>query len=237
MNLIKNKKIKIIAIVIASLLIILVGGFYIYTLDYYRADSTAIQTFAENTNSIQDSDEMTVFYPDKRQDSGMGFIFYPGGKVEASAYAPLLSKLSHEGITCVMLKMPFNLAVFDVDAADKVYDEFPEIKKWYLGGHSLGGAMASSYVGKNSDKLRGLILLGAYPINDSEIPTLAIYGSEDEGLDKSKLEETENKLEIVGGNHAYFGDYGEQEGDGTASITRREQQAMAIDAIIDFMEE
>lgn len=237
MSLIKNKKIKIVTIVIASLLIILVGGFYIYTLDYYRADSIAIEAFSQNTISIQDNEEMIVFYPDKHQDNGVGFIFYPGGKVEASTYAPLLEKLSHEGITCVLIKMPFNLAVFDVDATDKVYNEFPEIENWYLGGHSLGGAMASSYVEKNSDKLRGLILLGAYPINDSEIPTLAIYGSEDQGLDKTKLEGTENKLEIVGGNHAYFGDYGEQEGDGTASITRQEQQAVAIDAIINFMEE
>jgi hypothetical protein len=95
--------------------------------------------------------------------------------------------------------------------------------------------MASSYVNKNSDKLMGLVLLGAYPINDSDLPTLAVYGTEDNGLDISKLEGVENRLELIGGNHAYFGDYGEQKGDGVASMTRDEQQELTIAAIIDFI--
>jgi hypothetical protein len=235
----KNKKgkIKIIAISFASILVILISVFYVYTLDYYRADSTAIQAFSQNeTINVQDIDNMIVFYPDKEKDIDIGFIFYPGGKVEAKAYSPLLSELTNKGITCVLLKMPFNLAVFNIKAADKVYEKFPNIQNWYLGGHSLGGAMASSYAEKNSHKLKGLILLGAYPINDSDISTLAIYGSEDDGLDKTKLKETKNKLEITGGNHAYFGDYGEQKGDGTASITRDKQQSITIDSIIDFIQ-
>ena len=79
-----------------------------------------------------------------------GFIFYPGGKVEYTAYAPLM---------CVLLKMPLNLAVLDVNAADSVFDMFPEISSWYIGGHSLGGSMAASYALENTDKLEGLVLL------------------------------------------------------------------------------
>ena len=131
--------------------------------------------------------------------------------------------------------MPFNLAVFNINAADKIYDKLPQISNWYICGHSLGGAMASSYVGNNSDKVNGLILLGAYPVNDSGLPTLAIYGSGDIKLDLTKLEDVQNKLEIVGGNHAYFGNYGEQKGDGKAVITREEQQEQTVDAIISFM--
>ena len=229
----KNRARKII-VVLAILIIVLFGSFYIYTLDYYRADEYANQIFATVATNVQETD-MTVIYPDKQTGSKVGLIFYPGGKVEASAYLPLLEKISKEGITCILLKMPFNLAVFDVDAADKVYDKFPDIEKWYLGGHSLGGAMASSYVGKNSEKLDGLILLGAYPVNNAELPTIAIYGSEDEGLDKTKLEGIENRLEIIGGNHAYFGNYGEQKGDGVAAITREEQQEQTVVAIIEFV--
>ena len=77
-------------------------------------------------------------------------------------------------------------------------------------------------------KLDGLILLGAYPINDADIPTIAIYGSEDMGLDEAKLAAAQVKYEILGGNHAYFGNYGEQKGDGTASITRDSQQEQAV---------
>jgi hypothetical protein len=209
----------------------------VYTLDYYRADDTAKAAVTLENGRVKMLGDMNVFMPEKAADTGTGFIFYPGGKVEAAAYAPLLSQLSQKGFTCVLLKMPFNLAVFDVNAADKVYSEFPQIKKWYLGGHSLGGAMASSYVGKNSDKLSGLILLGAYPVNDSTLPTLVLYGSEDINLDLTKLEAVKNKIEISGGNHAYFGDYGEQKGDGIAAITRAEQQAIAVNEIVKFISE
>ena len=231
----RKKRIRITAIVVASLIIGLFVGFYIYTLDYYRADEYVAEVFLSDSTNIQSLGNMTVIYPDMNRDSKVGFIFYPGGKVEATAYIPLLDKISEEGITCILLKMPFNLAVFNVNAADKVFEEFPNIEKWFLGGHSLGGAMASSYVGKYFEKLNGLILLGAYPINEADIPTLAVYGSEDEGLNISKLEETINKLEIIGGNHAYFGNYGEQKGDGVAAITREEQQEIAAEVIVDFI--
>ena len=96
--------------------------------------------------------------------------------------------------------------------------------------------MASSYVEDNTDKLDGLILLGAYSINDAPIATIAIYGTEDIKLDLEKLESVD-QIVIEGGNHAYFGNYGEQDGDGTASITREEQQAQTVEAIIKFAQE
>lgn len=231
-----KKPLKITAISIVAIIFILMGGFYFYTMDYYRADDFAVQTFTTDGTSLQNQGNMMVFYPDKEMDSNTALIFYPGGKVEATAYAPLLTKLSQNGITCVLVKMPFNLAVFDKDAAESVYNKFPDIKNWYIGGHSLGGAMASNYVDKNSEKIKGLILLGSYPVNNSNISTLAIYGSEDIRLDKTKLDNTKNKLEIVGGNHAYFGNYGEQKGDGTAAITRDEQQTQTVEAIIKFIQ-
>lgn len=229
----KNRRLKTV-IIIAVVLVILFGGFYSYTLNYYRADASVESLLAQSKN-IQTLGNITVIYPQEQTDLHTGFIFYPGGKVEAAAYLPLLEKLSQEGVTCILLKMPLNLAVFDITAAERVYDRFPDIQSWYLGGHSLGGAMASSYVGSHGDNLSGLILLGAYPVNDAALPTLVIYGSEDVGLDLTKLEGTENILEIIGGNHAYFGNYGEQKGDGVAAITREDQHTQTIDAIMSFI--
>ena len=231
-----KKRLKITAIIIAALLVIIIGGFYIYTLDYYRADPIARRTIADQAESIQVQKNMTVLYPDEEMDLAAGLIFYPGGKVEAIAYVPLLELLAREGITCVLVEMPFNLAVFDVNAASKIYGQFPEIKEWYIGGHSLGGAMASSYVENNRAMLKGLILLGAYPINDADLPVLAIYGSEDIRLDKAKLANLPNVIRIAGGNHAQFGNYGEQRGDGTATITREAQQAQTVEAILEFIQ-
>lgn len=234
MNKKSKKSLKILMISLVIFLTILCGGFYIYTVDYYRANSTAHEVM-DNSSNIETTGNMTVFLADSNMNKNVGLIFYPGGKVEAIAYAPFLKALSDKGVTCVLVKMPFNLAVFNINAADGVIKKFPEIKKWYLGGHSLGGAMASSYVNKNSAKLQGLILLGAYPINESSIPTLAIYGSEDIMLDTSKLATVVNKLELEGANHAHIGNYGEQKGDGVATMSREEQQAKTVDAILEFI--
>ena len=223
----KTKPLKIILISIFSLLVILFLSFYIYTLDYSRADSGVDELLAKN--NIQVENNVTIIAPNNSKN--IGLIFYPGGKVEAKAYLPLLEKISEEGITCYLVKMPFNLAIFDINAATKIIEENTKINKWYLAGHSLGGAMASSYAKNNHSKLDGLILLGAYPINDAPVDTLCLYGSFDIALDQSKLDKVSNKHEIIGGNHAYFGNYGKQKGDGTATITRDKQQEITVNKI------
>lgn len=239
-----KKGLQYAAIGLAAFLLAAGGGFWIYAQDYYRADAAARQVLAEPQGKVEALEKMWVFRPDPEQtgrerDGGSpGLIFYPGGKVEAAAYAPLLQKLAQHGITCVLMEMPFNLAVLDANAADRAFAQLPQVKRWYIGGHSLGGAMAGSYAGAHADKLEGLILLGAYSAAaiPEDLPTLAIYGSEDRVLDRSKLPISPNTLlEIAGGNHAYFGDYGEQKGDGTAAISREEQQRQTAEAIVKFM--
>lgn len=231
----KQKKITWIMLTVVVVILILVGAFYVYTLDYYRASEDVHQLIASEKQNIDITHKIMVVNPEETEAREIGLIFYPGGKVEAIAYLPLLYKLSQKGITCFLIEMPFNLAVFDINAANSVFEKYPEIKTWFIAGHSLGGAMASSYMKKNYNKVDGLILMGAYPINDAEVATLAIYGSEDVNLDRTKLENTENKIEISGGNHAYFGNYGEQKGDGKATITREEQQEIAVKEIIEFI--
>ncbi len=235
-----KRRVKITLLSVVTVLVLLCAGFYIYTLNYYRADESAVAVLssteeAEAGPRIEQKDGMWIFHPSAEQDMGVGFIFYPGGKVEDKAYSVLLQQLSQKGITGVLVHMPFNLAVFDIDAAAQVYAQLPEIKQWVIGGHSLGGAMASSYVEKNQDRVEGLVLLGAYPVNDSDIPTLVMYGSEDKVLDKSKLPASLNPYVIEGGNHAHFGNYGEQKGDGEATITREEQQQVAAEEISKFI--
>jgi len=224
---------RTILIVLAALLLVLAVAFTVYVQDYRHADETALAQL--DNPAVRQEDNLTILIPDTANDTGDGLIFYPGGKVQAEAYLPLLMHLRQGGVTCILVTMPFRLAVFNIDAADAIYDRFPAVSRWYLGGHSLGGAMASSYVAGNESKLTGLILLGAYPVNGSKIPTLCIYGSEDIMLDRTKLVGVANQLEIAGGNHAQVGNYGIQEGDGVASISREEQQATTAEAMLAFL--
>lgn len=215
--------------IILGLLIGLIAGFFWYTSDYYRADEEAM-TILNNANDLTEFDG----YVELKANSDIGLIFYPGAKVESYAYLVLLNSLKEEGINVFLVKMPFNLAVFNINAADTIIETYPNIKNWYIAGHSLGGAMASQYLDKNSDLFEGLIQLAAYPLNASEENTLILYGSNDYILDLSNLEGFE-AVNIVGGNHAYFGNYGEQEGDGVALITREDQQQITIESILDFV--
>ena len=224
---------RYILIIFAALLVFLAVAFFSYVSDYRHADETTLSLL--QSDSIHQEGNLTILTPDAGNDTGRGLIFYPGGKVEDIAYLPLLEKLRAQGVTVALVKMPFNLAVFDINAADKVPAAIPSVSRWYIGGHSLGGAMASSYIDGKEDRYSGLILLGAYPVNDSTIPTLCIYGSEDVMLDKSKLSGVRNVLELVGGNHAQFGNYGTQDGDGVASISREEQQTKAAEAMVAFL--
>ena len=162
-------------------------------------------------------------------------IFYPGAKVEAAAYLPLLNQLRQTGLTCILVEMPFHLAIFDVNAAEDVMAQFPDIQHWYIAGHSMGGAMASQFASEYPDEVDGLLLLGAYLYGDyPPADTLTVYGSLNQSVE-DKIDYTENVVEIEGGNHAQFGNYGPQKGDLPATISAEEQQAQTVEAISDFI--
>ena len=153
--------------------------------------------------------------------------------------------LAERGILSVLIEMPFNLAVLDVNAADGIREKFPQIESWYMAGHSLGGSMAASYMAKHKDDFDGMIMLAAYSTADlTDSRVLSIYGTEDGVMNfekynkyKKNLPENFSEAVIVGGNHAGFGMYGPQEGDGKATITTIEQIEKTVDAILNFINE
>ncbi len=147
----------------------------------------------------------------------------------------MLDQIRQTGVTCILVHMPFHMAIFDSNAADDVIEQFPSIEHWYIAGHSMGGAMASQYAANHSDQVDGLILLGSYIYGDyPDEDTLTIYGSLNQSVE-DHIHYTENIVEIEGGNHAQFGNYGPQKGDLPATISAEEQQAQTVDAIQDFI--
>ena len=213
-------------------LVAVAGGFFWYVSDYYPAQDTALAVLAqEDGTDVRET--CTVLSPTYPTDTAL--IFYPGAKVEETAYLPLLDQLRQTGLTCILAKMPFRLAIFDADAAQDIMAAFPEVDHWYLAGHSLGGAMASRFAAGHRDEVEGLILLGAYPYGDYPAEdTLVVYGSLNQSVEEH-LDRTENVVEIDGGNHAQFGNYGPQKGDLPAAISPQEQQAQTVAAISAFL--
>ena len=246
MSLFNDKKKKGLLLTLVSVILVLaiaVGVCAFYLGDYYRADTDAIGAFLPQGSSWKEEpDGNIVFAP---EGATKGFIFYPGGKVEHTAYIPLMQACAERGVLCVLVDMPFNLAVFDMNAADEIRKDYPQIESWYIGGHSLGGAMAAAYLEKNYEDFDGLVLLGAYSTSDlsgSDLEVLSVYGSEDRVMDPVKYEECKSNLpegftefSIDGGCHAYFGMYGFQEGDGTPSITNEDQIIFTADSIAEMI--
>lgn len=235
----KSKNRKLFIILSAVILLFLLGG-TLYVTDEYDASPEALVLLSRDLPGItivQDNDKI-IFKP---ENVFSGLIFYPGGKVDHRAYAPLMVKLAQKGFFCVLMKMPLNFAFLNINAANDVYADFPEIEKWILAGHSLGGVMAACYASRNSAQLDGLVLLAAYSIYDlktSGLRALSLYGSEDgvlnmDNYDKNRSKFPDDTVEIIvqGGNHAGFGSYGEQKGDGIAQISNEEQIRITAEEI------
>lgn len=231
-----NKKSKLIRIGVLVVLCVTLfaGAGKRYLEKYYPAKAYEVQM-----DEVQETERYIVYGDTK---SEKGFIFYPGAKVDEKAYVPILDELSQAGICCVLVKMPYHMAFFDVDAAEPIMQQFADVKQWYIGGHSMGGAMAARFAAEHEEKLAGLILLAAYPTEALEtLPVLSLYGSRDTVLKlekyKASISLATNLTEYVieGGNHAGFGNYGAQDGDGVAEISDEEQWQETVDYILKFM--
>ncbi|HDP77139.1 MAG TPA: alpha/beta hydrolase [Mesotoga infera] len=184
-----------------------------------------------------------------RKESKVGVIFYPGGLVDPIAYAPLLKELATKNLTTFLVDMPLDLAILSPNSAAAIIESNPDIGIWIMAGHSLGGSMPARFASRNQGIVSVLILLAAYPasvdsLSESDLHVLSVYGSEDTVIDKDALEKGRSLLPadttyivIEGGNHAQFGYYGPQKGDGKAVISLLEQQKLTVDAILAMIEE
>ena len=240
-----NSKKKIIILILLIILIAALIGFIAYISDYHHADSRALGALSStSTYTVDNNPDFITFTPNGNK-SNIGVIIYPGAKVQAESYSVIASELASKGYTTIIVKMPFNLAFFDSNKADKVIANHTEIKTWAIMGHSLGGVFASDYAVNNQDKIKGVIYLGAYPntnASNASFKALSIRGSLDNLTTSSDISENQNKfpanttfITIPGGNHFNVGDYGAQKGDNNSTISREEQQAMTVMFIVEFL--
>ena len=237
-----STRFKILAAAVAALLVVGAVGFYAWTrVARYSAfpEAVAVADRADRARGWY------VFEPAGVPEAGL--VFYPGGLVDPAAYAPLMRRLSDGGVLAVIVPMPLDLAVLGIDRAAGVLAAYPQVDTWAIAGHSLGGAMAAEFVKRSPEAVAGLVLLASYPASSTDLSSLPLravstYGTENgvtppEGFESSlqRLPPGTELIVIDGGNHAQFGHYGPQAGDGVATIAREEQQRQAAEIVLGFL--
>ena len=182
-----------------------------------------------------------------QEETKTGFIFYPGGRVDYRSYAPVLREIASQGYLVALVRMPLSLAVLGANRAEGVIAAYPEIATWVIGGHSLGGSMAASYVYNHPDEIQGLVLWASYPAGSNDLSmydlrVMSISASQDGVLNQENFNATRALLppdtqwvSIEGGNHAGFGSYGVQPGDKPSAIAEGEQAAQVAALTVDFL--
>lgn len=163
-----------------------------------------------------------------------GLVFQPGARVDPHAYVGVLAPLAAEGHLVLIVKQPLNVGFLAADAPTALVAAHPEVDDWTVGGHSLGGVVASEYVRSHPDGPRKLLLWASYPANslaDADVEVASISGSQDGLSSPAEIEDSRAKLPpdtvftvVEGANHAAFGDYGPQDGDGRATIPAEQAQ-------------
>ncbi len=179
----------------------------------------------------------------------VGLIIYPGGRVDPRSYAPTARAIAEQGYPVVIVPMPLNLAVFGIDKAADVIAAMPEVERWAIAGHSLGGSMAANFIRNNPEAADGLALWASYPAGSddlsgfTDLAATSIYGTADgvaspeEVLAGAALLPPDTVwVPIEGGNHAQFGWYGPQSDADVATISREEQQAQVVAATVETLE-
>jgi hypothetical protein len=178
----------------------------------------------------------------------IGFIIYPGGRVNYKSYAPTAHAIADKGYLVVIIPMPLNLAVLGINKANATIESYADIKAWAIGGHSLGGTMAAQFAHDNPALIRGLVLWAAYPTSGNDFSTMStkaitLHGTNDGLVSASQIDDSMKllpedtiRVEIQGGNHSQFGWYGNQPGDNLATISREEQQEQIVNATVRLLE-
>jgi dienelactone hydrolase len=221
----------------------------------YRAGKASHLAMTSDARVTVTAAGSTVSFRPNGARKSTGLILYPGAMVDPIAYAPMARRIAESGYPVSILKTAFRSAPRRADVDDlqrrtlATMAQNGDIKKWVVGGHSKGGALAARFARDHGSRLAGLLLIAtSHPktpeadLSAADYPVLKIYGTND-GL-ASEAEVLRNRqylpksavlYPIPGGNHAQFADYGRQFGDQSATIGRAEQQSLTDRAVLRFL--
>lgn len=176
----------------------------------------------------------------------VALVFYPGARVEPEAYLPTLAPLvERTDVRVYVPRMPLGFAVLDPWRADRV-DLGDDVTATYVGGHSLGGAMACRYAADRPDAVDGLVLLSSYcvdDVSDTDLDVLVVNGDRDAVVDRERLADSRTLVpddarfvDLAGFNHSSFGAYHGQPGDDPATVDDAEAETTLADVLVEWFE-
>lgn len=181
-----------------------------------------------------------------RGDSNVGFIIFSGAKADEKAYAYMAKRLHEAGHTVVIPKVLFHLSITGIGHGTEIIEANPEIEKWFLIGHSLGGIPAGRIAVKKPDKVYGVALVATYmstDLSELDISAIRIMAENDGNLNESMAESNLHYLPknsmskmIAGANHNGFGAYDSLSSDGEAIISWKEQQEQTVQMMLEFFD-
>ncbi|MBM7505816.1 alpha/beta hydrolase [Agromyces aurantiacus] len=237
---------------VAAVLVLGVVAFLVYANIVFAGDRPAsLDAWRSDAVEITSTDRSFVITPTDGG-SGMGLVFVPGAKVHPSAYLYKMAGIAEEtGMTVVITRPTLNLAFFDTRPLSAFTADAPEVEQWFVGGHSLGGVRACQLAAEAADgsdpdlDVVGLMLFGSYCVDDLSDSGLAVLSivAEHDGLSTpdevaaraGMLPDDAVSVLIEGANHASFGDYGAQPGDGEATIDRQAARDGIAGAVARFL--
>lgn len=236
----RHRPLRIVLLVIAGVLVAAVVAFLVWANTPMRAEPDALADAASDDRVVVSDVEGSIVLTPAGAEPGVGLVFIPGARVEAEAYERVLLDTAAAGVTVVIPRPTLNLAFFDTRSLDDLTAVAPAVDEWAVGGHSLGGVRACQLADD------ALVLFGSYcadDLADTDVAVLSISGTAD-GLstpekiadNRAKLPADAELVELEGANHADFGDYGPQPGDGDGTLPTDAVRAAITDALVPFLQ-
>lgn len=229
-----------VAMVVGIFIVVSLAGFGIYVeTSTYPPETEALSNIKDmGAVSIVDEGDHYKISPTGSSEDAIPIVFYPGGLVDPRAYLYKMGRVAeHLSAQVYVIKPPFNVAIFQINAAASVIVEH-EVDYAWVGGHSLGGIAACRFTASHPDNVAGLYLLGSYcdrNLDDYDGPVVSIMGNSDEIIDRDNYRAAKTNLppdaivrEIEGLNHSAFGNYGKQAGDGSTTLNDEEVVELLI---------
>ena len=224
---------------LTSLLVTLVGFLTFFHIVFPADRAATLDVFRDSRVTVEARDNRVIMSPTQDPDS-VGMLYFPGARVDPYSYLYPLVDIAAEGTTIVIVDPLFNMALIDTRGVGELTRDLPEVSEWVLAGHSLGGVKACLEASHPS--VTHLVLFASYcatDISSLDIGVLQIVGDQDGLLNNdlrvealSLLPASEDAtLVIPGANHADFGTYGPQPGDGPSSYTNEEMRAIITEAL------